>query len=211
MRDTPGQQQLKPTPPIAPVGKTDNRLFADPQHLLDDHGRVVQKRQRLAQDDIVETGRRIIGQPFFEVALTHAQTAPDAGQNPGLAQLDAPSSHLFLADEILQQGAVPTPQVKNTDLGGNHISDHQQVGTQADRVHGAAWGQNARNSRTLMRPPRSSALFDCGSADGTRGRRAERCPRRGPDGQENCRADWSWFRLRAETRRVPTNSARRDR
>ena len=71
------------------------------QHLAQDHGRVIEKRQRLAEDHPVKTPVRIVGQPLLQVALAYAQPPPHAGQHTLFRKLDAPTLDMALAYEVL--------------------------------------------------------------------------------------------------------------
>ncbi len=134
-RDMAREEQLQAAAPVAPVGEADDRLPADAQHLAQDHGRVVQERQRLAEDHPVEAGVRIVGQALLQVALAHAQPAAHAGQHPLFGDLDAAALDLSLAHQILEQGAVATAKVKHAGARHDQVGDGAQVRAQG-RGHG---------------------------------------------------------------------------
>ena len=134
VRNAAGEQQLQPATPEPPVRKADDRAAAYPQHLAQDHGRIVQKRQRLAQDHRVEAGVGIIGQALFQITLPDAESAAHAGQHARLAALHPAARHLLAAHQMFEQRAVPAAQVQHAGPGRHHVGDRQQVGPQQPGV-----------------------------------------------------------------------------
>ncbi len=144
--DAPGKQELQPAAPVAPVGKADHRPFPHPQHLLQDHRRVIQVGQRLAEHHIVEAVIGIIPQPFLQVALAHAEAAAHARQHPGLTQLDTATLDAFLMHQVIQQRAVAAAQVEHRLALRDEIGDDLKVGTKIVHM------PSSRASRSIKLP-----------------------------------------------------------
>src|SRR5450759_2629462 len=96
-----GEQEFQPAAPVAPVGETHDRAGSHPQHLVEDHFRIIEKGQRLAEDNVVKTAVRVVGQSFLQVALAHAEAAAHACQYPFLAELNPSPFYLLGTHQMI--------------------------------------------------------------------------------------------------------------
>ena len=99
--------------PVGEVGKPHHSLLPHPQDLREDHVGLLHRLKRLVEHDVVERVVRVVAQSLVDVPLHDGESLGDAGADPLLRDLDAAAGHAFLANELLQEGAVAAAQVQD--------------------------------------------------------------------------------------------------
>ena len=114
------------------IGERNDGAPADPRQFQENGLGIVDRRQGLAQDDVVEGLGRVGLKVGVGVALDDRETLAYAGVDAGVADLQAAAIDPFEVDQVVEQRSVAAAHIKHTAFRSHHVGDDLQV--DADRA-----------------------------------------------------------------------------